>query len=126
MNNKTKNRIILFGQQNLQNSMLVGYLNQNTESECQLESQPTWKCAWNADTRPLLILIDANLARIEQISNLLEQIYEQALDLRVAFYAVPQSHPDRKSTRLNSSHVRISYAVFCLKKKKNKNNKVLY
>src|SRR5690554_3415897 len=28
---------------------------------------------------------------------------------------------DRKSTRLNSSHVRISYAVFCLKKKKKKN-----
>src|SRR5690554_7653985 len=26
-------------------------------------------------------------------------------------------HQDRKSTRLNSSHVRISYAVFCLKKK---------
>src|SRR5207253_10770490 len=30
---------------------------------------------------------------------------------------------DRKSTRLNSSHVAISYAVFCLKKKKKKNNK---
>src|SRR5690554_7244126 len=29
---------------------------------------------------------------------------------------------DRKSTRLNSSHVRISYAVFCLKKKKNIHN----
>src|SRR5437870_12500353 len=29
---------------------------------------------------------------------------------------------DRKSTRLNSSHVAISYAVFCLKKKKYKNN----
>src|SRR5438105_8301222 len=28
---------------------------------------------------------------------------------------------DRKSTRLNSSHEWISYAVFCLKKKKNKN-----
>src|SRR6266498_4363543 len=28
------------------------------------------------------------------------------------------SSTDRKSTRLNSSHVRISYAVFCLKKKK--------
>src|SRR5207302_4232703 len=27
-------------------------------------------------------------------------------------------HEDRKSTRLNSSHVKISYAVFCLKKKK--------
>src|SRR3712207_7196175 len=26
-------------------------------------------------------------------------------------------HPDRKSTRLNSSHANISYAVFCLKKK---------
>src|SRR5690554_7673563 len=32
------------------------------------------------------------------------------------------AHSDRKSTRLNSSHVRISYAVFCLKKKKKNNN----
>src|SRR5690625_6409307 len=31
-----------------------------------------------------------------------------------------QDQLDRKSTRLNSSHVAISYAVFCLKKKKNK------
>src|SRR2546426_1284459 len=35
---------------------------------------------------------------------------------------------DRKSTRLNSSHLVISYAVFCLKKKKKKNseNKNIY
>src|SRR5438067_11001025 len=31
----------------------------------------------------------------------------------------PGGAEDRKSTRLNSSHVSISYAVFCLKKKKN-------
>src|SRR3989442_11858575 len=31
--------------------------------------------------------------------------------------AMAMTVPDRKSTRLNSSHVRISYAVFCLKKK---------
>src|SRR5260221_3636806 len=45
---------------------------------------------------------------------------------RVAFHRVPPAllrsqHPDRrdrKSTRLNSSHTVISYAVFCLKKKK--------
>src|SRR5690554_7122389 len=36
--------------------------------------------------------------------------------------AAVDSLEDRKSTRLNSSHVRISYAVFCLKKKK-KNKK---
>src|SRR2546427_1427301 len=38
-------------------------------------------------------------------------------------------HPDRKSTRLNSSHSQISYAVFCLKKKKKystSSEKVLY
>src|SRR5207302_4968204 len=29
---------------------------------------------------------------------------------------LPRAIPDRKSTRLNSSHVKISYAVFCLKK----------
>src|SRR6266403_1641970 len=33
---------------------------------------------------------------------------------------------DRKSTRLNSSHVEISYAVFCLKKKKKKKDTTLY
>src|SRR2546427_745653 len=39
----------------------------------------------------------------------------------VLLFAVPTSplaQPDRKSTRLNSSHSQISYAVFCLKKKK--------
>src|SRR3712207_7010667 len=36
----------------------------------------------------------------------------------------PPAHPaDRKSTRLNSSHANISYAVFCLKKKKKKNKR---
>src|SRR3989442_11158727 len=37
--------------------------------------------------------------------------------------ALPRA--DRKSTRLNSSHVRISYAVFCLKKKKMNTTKKL-
>src|SRR2546426_7065801 len=37
---------------------------------------------------------------------------------------VVQALEDRKSTRLNSSHLVISYAVFCLKKKKNEHNRV--
>src|SRR2546429_1417856 len=47
----------------------------------------------------------------------------------LAFSAVPEretllaaAQTDRKSTRLNSSHGYISYAVFCLKKKKNRSN----
>src|SRR3989442_11781584 len=38
--------------------------------------------------------------------------------LHIAKCAMGRLSRDRKSTRLNSSHVRISYAVFCLKKKK--------
>src|SRR5690554_7513303 len=34
-----------------------------------------------------------------------------------SIFLVQRTRKDRKSTRLNSSHVRISYAVFCLKKK---------
>src|SRR5438034_8864503 len=41
------------------------------------------------------------------------------LDL-LHFGDVLQWIPDRKSTRLNSSHTVISYAVFCLKKKRNR------
>src|SRR5256886_8505009 len=43
-------------------------------------------------------------------------------DLQVC--SIVGGHRDRKSTRLNSSHSQISYAVFCLKKKKN-NQRVL-
>src|SRR2546427_8505633 len=39
---------------------------------------------------------------------------------RIRVILVRHEQGDRKSTRLNSSHSQISYAVFCLKKKKNK------
>ena len=45
--------------------------------------------------------------------NRLEQEGEDCLNLNVFTHAA-----DRKSTRLNSSHITISYAVFCLKKKR--------
>src|SRR3712207_8014026 len=38
-------------------------------------------------------------------------------DLVPGFLIIMTEHRDRKSTRLNSSHANISYAVFCLKKK---------
>src|SRR3712207_8848847 len=44
----------------------------------------------------------------------------QARDGRVNERKQVALREDRKSTRLNSSHANISYAVFCLKKKKNK------
>src|SRR3989442_5985039 len=42
----------------------------------------------------------------------------QPLGVRADSRLLEVGRGDRKSTRLNSSHVRISYAVFCLKKKK--------
>src|SRR5690349_23157032 len=57
----------------------------------------------------------ALLQRVERI--------ETRLDLSIPAGEAAVGHasaPDRKSTRLNSSHVEISYAVFCLKKKKNR------
>src|SRR5690606_39583545 len=41
----------------------------------------------------------------------------QIMERRLLYFVTPFA--DRKSTRLNSSHVKISYAVFCLKKKNN-------
>src|SRR5690554_6978182 len=40
-----------------------------------------------------------------------------AEDQKLISMLIPEEGRDRKSTRLNSSHVRISYAVFCLEKK---------
>src|SRR2546422_1848870 len=44
---------------------------------------------------------------------------QRFLPQRLALVGGPEPCRDRKSTRLNSSHGYISYAVFCLKKKKN-------
>src|SRR5690554_7123924 len=49
---------------------------------------------------------------------LLEKVWDYHFDPQINVIDVHVSR-DRKSTRLNSSHVRISYAVFCLKKKNN-------
>src|SRR5690625_7545770 len=49
---------------------------------------------------------------------------EELKEPHVYFMPEQFSNEDRKSTRLNSSHVAISYAVFCLKKKKQKINKL--
>src|SRR3712207_8391411 len=45
---------------------------------------------------------------------------QDGVDAAVAVGRHLRDHRDRKSTRLNSSHANISYAVFCLKKKKNR------
>src|SRR3712207_7076656 len=52
-------------------------------------------------------------AAVPLLARDLERMDVQTDELRVVV-----EHLDRKSTRLNSSHANISYAVFCLKKKK--------
>src|SRR5258707_13774074 len=56
------------------------------------------------------------LSRIERTGECLTEKEEITL---VLVAHISDVHRDRKSTRLNSSHANISYAVFCLKKKTN-------
>ena len=77
----------------------------------------------------LLDLSENKIYEIMKKSGASKKIINNLLDGR--FTPVNYSKPrfetkvrtDRKSTRLNSSHGYISYAVFCLKKKKKNNNK---
>src|SRR5690349_8666633 len=61
----------------------------------------------------------AGLDRFAARKKVVEDLQTQGLLVKTTQHTVPLG--DRKSTRLNSSHVEISYAVFCLKKKKKKN-----
>ncbi|NRA23841.1 MAG: hypothetical protein HRU08_05065, partial [Oleispira sp.] len=79
-------RIILFGQQNLQNSILIGFIHQRTNIDCQLISTPEWRSDWNTFDGQTLALIDADCARTERLQDLLEQIFDQNKDIQVAFF----------------------------------------
>src|SRR3989449_8238920 len=62
--------------------------------------------------------LDASLLRLSELGFLAEDDPRFAGTVR----AIERELRDRKSTRLNSSHGYISYAVFCLKKKKKQTN----
>src|SRR2546430_5463592 len=67
---------------------------------------------------PLVLLVDDD----PEISALVRMVVEEiGWDVSIGTMdGVVERVEDRKSTRLNSSHSQISYAVFCLKKKKNR------
>src|SRR5205809_7096425 len=65
---------------------------------------------------------DAGRTRLLGVSNVSLRHLEQMAAASETLLT-PRNRVDRKSTRLNSSHGYISYAVFCLKKKKQKNKK---
>src|SRR3712207_7370965 len=62
--------------------------------------------------RPFDVALDVNVAVLESRERLVRRGLDGVDDLTLRAHD-PQ---DRKSTRLNSSHANISYAVFCLKK----------
>src|SRR3989442_8202215 len=73
------------------------------------------------DTRVLLFAAAAVLVTVV-LAGFAPAYYASAPDLSSA---LKSGERDRKSTRLNSSHVRISYAVFCLKKRKQRKRSTL-
>src|SRR3712207_9014252 len=65
-------------------------------------------------TRPAWLIPTAEVP----LTNLVRESILDERELPLRFTASTPCFRDRKSTRLNSSHANISYAVFCLKKKK--------
>src|SRR6266511_4755742 len=81
-------------------------------------SRLCWCSSQARSSSPNSACIDPRLTSVPQLS--CELIASAISKLRSSSSSPPRSpmSADRKSTRLNSSHVKISYAVFCLKKKK--------
>src|SRR5690554_324546 len=79
---------------------------------------PVWiSDMYNIEDCKEMILKLGEIFQIEKANSLVSEINLAQKDFQEFIESKPYK-TDRKSTRLNSSHVRISYAVFCLKKKK--------
>src|SRR5688572_31346834 len=61
---------------------------------------------------------EARITLFDQLGNAVTTVTANNGQFRLTNVAIGSYSLDRKSTRLNSSHSQISYAVFCLKKKK--------
>src|SRR5437660_5178483 len=79
----------------------------------------TWVAGGNRANVPFTFKLSKRLARIKA-SVLATRLPAISPAGQVPTAPAVLQTPDRKSTRLNSSHVAISYAVFCLKKKNKK------
>src|SRR5690625_7015666 len=71
----------------------------------------------NMDLVSLKKLMNEKMAEQTQLTHQIDSIQQRIEELDPSADNKRMSRVDRKSTRLNSSHVAISYAVFCLKKK---------
>src|SRR5690606_40384440 len=89
----------------------------SSENKTPCQSLALTGCGGDHLINPLRERVFRRASRSDELFELrhdLEQIAYQA----VVGHLEDRRFLDRKSTRLNSSHVKISYAVFCLKKKK--------
>src|SRR2546422_5113562 len=76
--------------------------------------------ALKLDPVRLLVADDVGIGKTIEAALVARELIDRGEVSRLAVLCPPQLAEDRKSTRLNSSHGYISYAVFCLKKKKTK------
>src|SRR5699024_11787307 len=94
--------------------MLIWYLEQR------ITQAGAYVIATNTDG---IFLTNVSMEQAEQIARDYVEDYGMDVEPEPIDRFINRDTSDRKSTRLNSSHVSISYAVFCLKKKKN-NDKI--
>lgn len=89
-------RIFLFGVPNLQNSILVGHIQQQAGVRCRFEKRLAWQNEWGKTSDSLLILIDAELNNHPRLNKLLDELHSSTADIRIAFFGVSKLHPTEK------------------------------
>lgn len=89
-------QIILFGIPNLQNSILVGHVQQQVGVNCRYERRLLWLKEWDNSLRKMLILIDAELCNHDKIFTFLDALHGSQADIRIGFYGVSKVHPAEK------------------------------
>src|SRR5437773_9192490 len=97
-------------------------------SNAQVSAKENIEACAAADLLVLTIPFEAHAALLKQLKPVIRPgsiVIDATVPLAASVGGRPTRTLDRKSTRLNSSHITISYAVFCLKKKKTIKNQQL-
>ncbi|MEC8444513.1 MAG: response regulator transcription factor [Pseudomonadota bacterium] len=86
-------RIVMFGQTNLNNSVLISYFHQDIGVDCHIIDPRFWRESWDIGDGPVMALLDCDSAPMDRLLELFDPLHDRDAETILVLYNAPKRHP---------------------------------